>query len=87
VVELDGINEIGHEDEIQIYVDGIGPYNWTSFTWMDVNEIDDIHGHNFFHEWKKEHQNTLNQPIWMKMKTTMKTMFVGDGNIGVLYIH
>jgi len=27
VVELDGMNEISHEDEIQIYVDGIGPYN------------------------------------------------------------
>jgi len=27
VVELDGINEISHKDETQIYVDGIGPYN------------------------------------------------------------
>ncbi len=54
VVELNGINEI------QIYVDGIGPYNWTSFTWMHVNEIDDIHGHNFFSWMKERTQNALN---------------------------
>jgi hypothetical protein len=80
VVELDGINEISHKDEIQIYVDGIGPYNWTSFTWMHVNEIDDIHGHNFFfHEWKKEHK--MHSTIWMKHENNNETMFVGHGKI------
>ncbi len=86
VVELDGINEIGHEDEIQIYVDGIGPYNWTAFTWMHVNEIDDIHGHNFFSWMKERTQNALNHmdETW---KQTMKLCLLVMGIFEFFYIH
>lgn len=82
VVELDGMNEISHEDEIKIYVDGIGPYNWTSFTWMHVTW-------NLWHPWtqfffsmnerKKEHK--MHSTIWMKHENNNETMFVGDGKI------
>jgi hypothetical protein len=72
VVELDGIHEISHEDEIQ----NLCGWNWTiqlNIIHMNAREWNWWHPWTqFFFSWIKERTTKCTQPYGWNMKTTMK---------------